>query len=77
MMHGQHNNKLCTAELGVMIAHCVHSFDPSQRICEECPGRGQSSEAYLRKVVVFYFVLFDGERKSTPQRVSSTFLFAG
>lgn len=77
MMHGQHNNKLCTVELGVMIANCVQSFDPSQRICEVCPGRGQSSEAYLRKVVVFYFVLFDGERKYTPQRVSSIFLFTG
>lgn len=59
-MCGQHNNNLCTGRLGVMIAK--HVEDPSRRIYEECPGRGQSSEAYLRKAVVFYFDLFDGEK---------------
>lgn len=30
MMHGQQNNNLCTVELVVMIANCVHSFDPAK-----------------------------------------------
>jgi len=75
MMREQHNNKVHAVELGVLIAK--FGEDPSQTIYEECPGRGQSSEAYLGKAAVFYFCLFDGERKSTPQRVSSTFLFTG
>lgn len=73
-MREELNNNLCTGKLGIMIAK--HEEDPSRRIYKECPGRGQSSEVYLRKAVVFYFVLFDGEKKKNRlQRVSSTFLF--
>lgn len=42
--------------------------DPSSRIYEKCLGTAQSSELYLRRAVVFYFVLFDGEKKpQTPE----------
>lgn len=62
-------------QLGVMIAK--HVEDPSRRIYEECPGRWQSSEAYLRKSAVFYFVLFDGEKKppETSQGELNSFVY--
>lgn len=61
------------AKLRVMFAK--HADDPSGGIYEECPGRGQSSELYLRRAVVFYFVLFDGEKKrQTPESQLNTFV---
>lgn len=48
-----------------------HVEDPSRGIYEECPGRGQSAEAHLRKAVVFYFVLFDGEKNHPDSRESA------
>lgn len=45
-----------------------HADDPSSRFYKKCPGRGQSSELYMRRAVVFYFVELDGEKKhQTPE----------
>lgn len=53
-----------------------HADNPSSRIYEKGPGRGQSSELYLRRAVMFYLVLFDGEKKcQTPESQLNTFVY--